>query len=151
MKHTITLLACLALVACSSPVVKSQKTTTVEGNSLQVVSGTANGGRFISVANSQKEWAGGLKGGKEQWNARRGVLLSTARTEMEQVCGDWFVALRKGPLYTMLDSDETMGGVAPALGVTVAMAAYIAAEAATKDTNIPSRIYMEFSCQGDEK
>lgn len=151
MKPKNALLVCLVLAACSSPVVKSHTTKVVGGNNLQVTSGTVSGGRFISVANTHKEWAASLKGGKERWNARRGALLSTARAEMEQICGDWFVALRKGPLYNMLDSDETMGGVAPALGVTVAMAAYIAAEAATKDTNVPSSMYMEFACQSDEK
>jgi hypothetical protein len=51
----------------------------------------------------------------------------------------------------MLDNDETMGGMAGVLGVSVAMAAYLAAEAATKDSNIPTGVYMEFGCPEDRK
>lgn len=152
MKRAIYSWACMVgLAACAAPVTTSHKTITVEGNTLQITSGTGNTGRFISVENTRKVWEGSLKGGKEKWLARRDMLNMTARKEIEHICGEWFVALHKGPIYRMLDSDETMGGMAPALGVGVAMAAYLAAEASTKDTNIPASVYMEFSCQRDEK
>lgn len=141
----------LWLVACSAPVTTSQKTVTSYGNNLQVVSGTDNNGRFIMVANAQKTWEGVLKGGKEKWIMRRDFLNRFARDEIEKICGSWFVAIRKGPIYNMLDNDETMGGVAPALGVAFSMAAYLAAEAATKDTNVPASAYIEYSCQDDKK
>lgn len=51
----------------------------------------------------------------------------------------------------MLDNDETMGGMAPVLGTTASMLAYLAAEAATKDTNIPTGAYVEFNCPQDKK
>jgi hypothetical protein len=152
MKRVLYLLTCMsALAACASPVTTSQRTVTVDDNRLEITSGTLNNGRFITVANAQKVWEGDLKGGKEKWIARRDVLLLTARNEIEAICGEWFVAMRKGPIYNMLDNDETLGGAAPALGVAVSMAAYLAAEAATQVTNIPSSVYIEFSCQDDKK
>lgn len=152
MKSVLYFLACLpALVACSGPVTTSERTEEVEGNNLQITTGTLSDGRFITVANAQKVWEGDLKGGKDKWGNRRDFLLLNARQEIESICGQWFVAMRKVPFYNMLDNDETMGGLAPALGATVAMAAYLAAEAATKDTNIPSSVYIEFSCDDDKK
>lgn len=139
------------LVACASPVTTSQKTVTAEGNELEITSGTFSNGRFVSVKKTQKAWEAHLKGGKEKWTARSDALRLTARGEIHRICDEWFVAIQKGPIYNMLDSDETMGGIAPALGVSVAMVAYLAAEAATKDTNIPSSVYMEFTCPKDEK
>jgi len=152
MKRSLYLLAAFAaLAACDSPVTTSKRTVTEGGNGLLITSGTTGGGRFVSVDNPQKSWEGDLKGGREKWGARRDVLHDTARNEIERICGEWFVAIHKGPVYNMLDNDETMGGAAPALGVAVSMAAYLAAEAATKDTNIPTGVYMEFSCQGEGK
>ena len=126
------------------------KTVPVDDNNLKISSGTLSSGRFVTVENAQKLWEGELKGGKEKWPARRDALLVTARSEIEGICGEWFVAM-KAPIYNMLDSDETLGGAAPALGVAVSMAAYIAAEANTQVTNIPSSVYIEFSCQDDKK
>jgi hypothetical protein len=152
MKRVLYLLVCMSgLVACAAPVTTSQRTEIIHDNKLQITSGTFDKGRFVSVANAQKVWEARLKGGKEKWILRRDLLRFIARKEIEHICGSHFVAIRKGPIYNMLDNDETMGGVAPALGVSVAMLAYIAAEAATLPTNIPASVYMEFSCQKDEK
>src|SRR5438105_156611 len=116
MKRALYLLACLpALSACAPAVTTSQRTVAVWGNTLHIASGTLSGGRFVSVANAQKTWEGDLKGGKEKWNARRASLELYARKEIERICGHWFFALRRGPVYNMLDNDETMGGVAPVL------------------------------------
>ena len=142
--------ACLGLAACSSPVTTSTQTVVLYGNTVQITSGTLSKGRFVNVADSQKTWEGDLKGGKEKWGNRRDALHLTANSEIIRICGDWF-ALTKGPIYNMLDSDETMGGVAPALGVSVAMIAYIVADAATQDTNVPASTYVEFTCPKDEK
>src|SRR5580658_773916 len=120
MKQALYLLACMSgLVACASPVTTSQRTVTVDGNNLQITSGTLNNGRFITVENAQKVWEADLKGGKEKWIARRDILLLTAKDEIERICGQPFVAMHKGPVYNMLDNDETLGGAAPALGVAV--------------------------------
>lgn len=116
-----------------------------------MTSGTLAKGRFITVANAQVGWQGDLEGGKEQWGARSELLYKTARSGIASICGEWFVAVHKGPVYTMLDNDETMGGMAPVLGVAASMVAYLAAEANTKDENISVSAYMEFSCQSDEK
>jgi hypothetical protein len=152
MKHGLYLLACISvLAACTSPVTTAQRTVTLEGNDLRISSGTLSNGRFITVENVRKTWEGELQGGKEKWTARSDLLHTTARNEIETICGQWFVAIHKGPIYNMLDSDETMGGMAPALGVEVSMVAYLAAEASTKDTNIPTSVYMEFSCPNEGK
>lgn len=152
MRHPWYLLICMVgLAACAAPVTTAQKTATAHGNKLEIVSGTFSGGRFISVTKAEKVWTGQLKGGKEKWGARRGALHATAKKEIERICGEWFFATLKKPVYNMLDNDETMGGVAPMLGASVAVFAYLAAEAATEDTNIPSGMYMEFSCPKDEK
>src|SRR5579872_6263802 len=114
MKQALYLLACMSVLgACAAPVTTSQRTVTVDGNDLQITSGTLNNGRFISVEKTQKVWEAGLKGGKEKWIARRDILLLTARNDIERICGEWFVAMHKGPIYNMLDNDETMGGAAP--------------------------------------
>jgi hypothetical protein len=50
----------------------------------------------------------------------------------------------------MMDKDQTMGGVAPVLGMTAMMAAHLAASSATDPANIPVGLYTEFSCRMDE-
>lgn len=146
-KQAACVLACAsALGACAEPVTTSRQTVTVDGNPLQVSSGTWSEGYFVSVDNVSNTWKGRLKGGKEKWNARRDLLQMQMRNEVTRICGTWFVAPHRGPVYRMLDNDETMGGMAPVLGVSASMIAYLAAEAATKDENIPTGVYFEFEC-----
>jgi len=152
MKRVIYLLASLlVLVACTEPVVTSRRTVTQDDNELRITSGTWNKGRFILVETAKIGWEADLAGGKEQWSARREFLYSVARDDIRDICGDTFFAVPKRPVYNMLDNDETMGGIAPVLGVAASMVAYLAAEAKTKDENIPVSLYIEFNCMEDEQ
>jgi hypothetical protein len=141
------------LAACGTkPEVTSQKNDTVDGNTLQVTSGTVPSGRFVAVANIDKRWEGKFKGGREKWVARRDLLQKQLWAEMERICQTWpHIVLDRGPHYNMLDKDETMGGLAPMLGSTFAMAAYVAAASATDDANIPTSGYADFHCRSDEE
>lgn len=152
MKRSAFFLSCLlACSACSSPVVTAQRTETIDGNRLQITSGTNSAGRYVAVENVDKRWEGSLKGGKEKWGVRRDLLKKTYRDEIEQVCGEWFYEEVQSAHYNMLDKDETMGGVAPVLGVTASMVAYAAAEASTDPANIPVSVYSEFRCRKDNE
>ncbi len=142
----------LVLPACAPPpVTTSTREVEIDDNRLKVSSGTWSKGRFVFVENAKMGWDGDLEGGKEKWEARRQFLYVNARKEIQDICGNWFFAMPKEPVYNMLDNDETMGGIAPVLGVAASMVAYLAAEAKTKDTNVPVSVYIEFSCEKDEK
>jgi hypothetical protein len=154
MKSTAYIVAWLfTLTACSSPVVTSQRTETIDGNHLQITSGTNDAGHFIKVENADKRWAGSYAGGKEQWGARKKLLDREYREEIHAICGEWFYQMdrERPPSYNMLDSDETMGGLAPVLGVAASMAAYAAAYSSTSDANVPVSIYGEFRCRRDNE
>ncbi len=143
------------LAACSSTpkVVTADRTVTVDGNNLQIVSGTLSTGRFIVVLNKNDDmrWLGPMKGGKEKWQARATLLNSWMTEDIRDLCGDIFYQSIYGPTYKMMDKDDTMGGLAPVLGITASMAAHLAASSATDDANVPVSIYSEFKCRKDEE
>lgn len=149
MKHTLYSLLCLLLPACSKPVIDMQHVKTVDGNKLQITQGTFDGGRFVTVENVDKRWVGRMKGGKEKWGARKTLLEDMSTQEIRSICGTWHYMPTLGPFYNMLDKDETMGGVAPVLGITASMAAYVAAASSTDEANIPTSVYTEFRCHND--
>ncbi len=152
MKSLIHTLPCmLMLAACAAPVVESQRMETVDGNQLQFTSGTTGEGRFLRIENVEKQWHGTLKGGKEKWQARATMLNSWSTREIRDICGDTFYHLMLGPMYNMMDKDDTMGGAAPVLGIAASMAAHLAASSATDAANIPISIYSEFSCRKDAR
>lgn len=153
MKSIHTILSLLFLAACAAGVEQtSQRVVSVEGNRLQITSGIIPGtGRYVTIDNLDKRWVGKWKGGKEKWGLRAGMLDGMAKREIGTICGDWFYHVVRRPVYGMMDKDETMGGLAPVLGVTAAMAAHLAASSATDPANIPVNIYTEFGCARDER
>jgi hypothetical protein len=148
MKFLPYLLPILLLAACAET--KSQRTDTIDGNKLQVTYGTITTGRFIMVENVDRRWEGKLKGGREKWLERKDLLDITAQEEMEKICDNWPYVLDRKPFYNMMDKDETMGGAAPMLGMSVAFMAYVAAASATDEANVPVSIYAYFHCRNDE-
>ena len=141
----------LALTACgNNSRVESQSVEMVEGNRLQVTRGTSDDGRFISVENLDKHWRGIFKGGKEKWGKRKKLLDGMTGNEIRSICGDWFYKELRPPIYEMMDKDETMGGMAPVLGMAASMAAHLAAHSATDPRNVPVSIYREYSCRRDK-
>lgn len=155
MKCMLPLLPLLLIAACASTpkVVTSDRTVEVEGNTLQIASGTLSTGRFIVVLNKNPDmrWSGSLKGGKEKWQARATLLNSWMTEEIRDICGEMFYQSIFGPTYKMMDKDDTMGGLAPVLGITASMVAHLAASSATDESNVPVSIYSEFRCRKDEK
>ena len=155
MKNLLRLIPVLLLAACSSTpkVVTSDRTVEVDGNKLQIVSGTLSTGRFVVVQNKNADmrWIGPMKGGKEKWQARATLLNSWMTEEIRDICGDLFYESVFGPTYKMMDKDDTMGGLAPVLGITASMVAHLAASSATDESNVPVSIYSEFKCRKDEK
>lgn len=155
MKNLLHIIPILLLAACSSTpkVVTEDRTVEVDGNKLQIASGTLSTGRFIVVMNKNADmrWVGPLQGGKDKWQARATVLNSWMTEEIRDICGDMFYQSVMGPTYKMMDKDDTMGGLAPVLGITASMAAHLAASSATDEANVPVSIYSEFKCRRDEK
>jgi hypothetical protein len=140
------------LSACSAPKVESQRMLAVEGNRLQVTSGTIPGkGRYITIVNSDKRWSGKWKGGKEKWKARAALMENLARDEIHGICGESFFEVIRSPVYNMMDKDETMGGMAPVLGIGASMIAHLAADANTDPANVPVSLYAEFGCRFDKQ
>ena len=154
MTRILPLLPLLLLIACSSTpkVVTDTREVEAEGTTLQIASGTLSTGRFIVVLNKNADmrWAGSLKGGKEKWQARATLLNSWMTEEIRDICGEMFYQSIFGPTYKMMDKDDTMGGLAPVLGITASMVAHLAASSATDESNVPVSIYSEFRCRKDE-
>ncbi len=151
MKKPVYLLPILLLTACGSPEIKSQKREAIDGNNLEITTGAVPSGRFVSVVNVEKRWEGKLAGGKEKWGARQALLKKKLWAEMEGICGSWpYIVLDREPFYNMMDKDETLGGMAPVLGIAASMAAYMAAYSSTDEANIPVSVYADFHCRNDE-
>ncbi len=150
MKRYLYLVPSLLLLSACGEGAVSRKTETVDGNMLQITSGTMHTGRYVAVENVDRRWEGGLKGGRGKWLARKNLLKARTEEEMERICDNWPYVLDRGPHYNMMDKDETMGGMAPVLGMTVAVAAYAVASASTDDANIPVSAYTDFHCRNDE-
>jgi hypothetical protein len=141
----------LMLAACgNNSRVESQDIRTVSGNRLQVTRGISDDGRFISVENLDKHWVGKYKGGKEKWSARLHLLDDMSAQEIHDICGEWFFKTKRTPIYEMMDKDETMGGMAPILGMAASMAAHVAAYESTDPRNVPVSIYREYGCRSDK-
>lgn len=151
MKAFFYILPLILLSACAGPQVTSQRMMVVDGNRLQVTSGTMRDGRYVTVENVEKQWHGRMKGGKEKWKFRAGMLNNVLTHEIGMVCGDTFFRTIRPPTYKMMDKDETMGGMAPVLGIAASMAAHLAADSATDPANVPVSVYAEFGCPSDDQ
>lgn len=142
----------LLLTACSADrIPPQQRIDTIEGNRLQVTSGLSDKGRYVSVENLDRQWQGKWQGGKEKWGARKKLFDVLYKREIERVCGIVFHQTLRDAEYKMMDKDETLGGVAPVLGVAASMAAYAAAYSNTDERNIPISVYTEFRCPNDKE
>ncbi len=150
MKHAAYIPLLLLLAACgNNSKIDSQYLHIVDGNRLQVTTGTMDDGRFITVENLDKHWVGKYAGGKAKWRARKRLLDDLSSREMRGLCGEWLFAALRPPIYEMMDKDETMGGMAPVLGMAASMAAHVAAYSATDAGNVPVSVYREYRCRSD--
>lgn len=140
----------LALTACSAPQVTAQREMEVGGNKLLVTSTKAGEGRGLRIENLEKRWVGKYAGGQEKWSARVALLDNLSKSEIISVCGGWAHNVIKPATYNMMDKDETMGGVAPVLGVTALMVGHLVASSNTDPANVPVGVYTEFRCPKDE-
>lgn len=136
MKKILITSSMLMLTGCTN--ISSQWMETIEGNDIDVISGTSGDSRFITVENKLRTWNGSYQGGEEMVPARKALFTKLANEEAKRVCCPQGFVMDGSPSYTMTErnADHYGGGL---LG-------YVIASAAASYENLPVSGHYNFRC-----
>ncbi|HQS83712.1 MAG: hypothetical protein B7Y25_03190 [Alphaproteobacteria bacterium 16-39-46] len=111
---------------------------TVDGNQMEIRSGTIREDRFVDVENKMKTWNGSYQGAAEKIPMRKKLFDEIAYKEMSRICGASNYQTEGEPGYSMEDrSAQTYGG--GLLGALIS-------DMMSKDENLPVSAHYRFKC-----
>lgn len=131
-----------ALLSGCGPTLNSSWIETVEGNDIEVKSGTQNSSRVIFVENKLRSWNGRYQGGESMVPERKKLFTQLAKAEAERVCKPHGFVMIDSPSYTMTERNaDTFGGGLIGYAIANAMAEY---------ENLPVAGEYNFKCTNEK-
>jgi len=145
--RNIFLLPLLLLSACVREP-DSFESKNIDMNGYRMSNYHSESSRTVRVDSVFRPWNGALKGGKEQFAARKQMMTSLAQEQMTKVCNGSGHSMKGDPYFVMVDRDyDQIAGQYGAIGSLMgsALAAYN-----SEDENLPVSGTFTYVCASDK-